>query len=203
VEIDCTQQTESTGWFCPSCGSRLPSRARKHWNPMASVKLENWVGERRYWKARLTEKLREGRDGERGGLGWLMAEEVRSVVNRWQYVDLEAYAVKAHTQGGCGCSGAGIGNQRGGGRGRGRGRGKGRMGQRGRGGHVLNPKPRSPWRPRADWSRDVEIAPSIPEIRLSKLPKKENVGAAKVIARTGFCVSVIFTQPRSVLIGSS
>jgi len=69
VEIDCTQQTESMGWFCPSCGSRLPSRAREHWNPMAKVKLENWEGERRYWKARLTEKLREGGGGERGGLG--------------------------------------------------------------------------------------------------------------------------------------
>jgi hypothetical protein len=73
VETDCTQQTESTGWFCPSCESRLPSRARKHWNPMAKVKLEKWESERRYCKARLTEKLREGGDGERGGLGWLTA----------------------------------------------------------------------------------------------------------------------------------
>jgi len=40
VEIDCTRQTEITGWFCPNCDSRLPSRARKHWNPMAKVKLE-------------------------------------------------------------------------------------------------------------------------------------------------------------------
>ena len=56
---------------------------------MAKVKLEQWEGERRYWKARLTEKLREGGDGERGGLGWLTAEEMRSAVNRWQYVDLE------------------------------------------------------------------------------------------------------------------
>jgi hypothetical protein len=30
VDSDCRQQTESTGWYCPSCGSRLPSRARKH-----------------------------------------------------------------------------------------------------------------------------------------------------------------------------
>jgi hypothetical protein len=76
AEIDCRQQTESTGWYCSSCGSRLPSRARKHWNQRAKVKLEKWEGERRYWKARLTEKLREGSDGERGGLGWLTSEEM-------------------------------------------------------------------------------------------------------------------------------
>jgi len=35
---------------------------------MAKVKLEKWEGDRRNWKARLTEKLREGGDGERGGL---------------------------------------------------------------------------------------------------------------------------------------
>jgi len=39
---------------------------------------------------------------------------MRSAVNRWQYLDLEAHDVKAHTQGGC--EGARIGNQRGGGR---------------------------------------------------------------------------------------
>ena len=63
VEIDCTQLTDSTGRFCPSCEAGLPSRARKFWNPMARVKLEKWEGERRYWKARLTEKLRDGGDG--------------------------------------------------------------------------------------------------------------------------------------------
>ena len=47
----------------------------------------------------MTEKLRDGGDGERGGLGWLTAEEMRSAVNRWQYVDLEAHEVKAHTKG--------------------------------------------------------------------------------------------------------
>ena len=47
VDIDCRQQTESTGWYCPSCGSRLPSRARKHWNPMAKIKLEKWEVRRR------------------------------------------------------------------------------------------------------------------------------------------------------------
>jgi len=82
VEIDCTQLTESKGWFCPSCEARLPSRARKYWNPMAKVKREKWEGESRYWKARMTEKLRDGGDGERGGLGWLTAEELRSAVNR-------------------------------------------------------------------------------------------------------------------------
>ena len=54
VEIECTQLTESTGRFCPSCEARLPSRARKYGNPMARVKLEKWEGEKRYWKARLT-----------------------------------------------------------------------------------------------------------------------------------------------------
>ena len=58
VEIDCTRQTEIEGWFCPSCGSWLPSRDRKHWNLMAEVKSERWEGERRYWKARLTERIR-------------------------------------------------------------------------------------------------------------------------------------------------
>ena len=48
---------------------------------MAKVKLEKWEGERRYWKARLIEQLREGGNGERGGLGWLTAEEMRDVVN--------------------------------------------------------------------------------------------------------------------------
>jgi len=102
---------------------------------MAKVKLEKWEGERRYWKARLTEQLQEEGDGERGGLGWLTAEEMHNVVNRLQYVDVEAHAVKAHTQGGC--EGAEIG-KRGGGRGRGRDRGMGRMGQGGRGGHGLS-----------------------------------------------------------------
>ena len=76
-----------------------------------------------------TATIKDGGDGGRGGLGWLTVEELRSVVNRWHYVDLEAHAVKAHTQGGC--EGAGMENQIGGGRGRGR----GRMGQGGRGGH--------------------------------------------------------------------
>ena len=48
---------------------------------------------------------------------------MRNVVNRLRYVDVEAHAVKAHTQQG-GCEGAVRGNQRGGGRGRGRGRGR-------------------------------------------------------------------------------
>jgi len=42
VEIDCARQTENTGWVCPSCDSRIPSRARKHWNPTAKAKLEEW-----------------------------------------------------------------------------------------------------------------------------------------------------------------
>ena len=65
---------------------------------MAKVQLVKWEGERRYLKARLTEQLREGGDWERGGLGCLSV--VRDVVNRLRYVDVEAHAVKAHTQGG-------------------------------------------------------------------------------------------------------
>jgi hypothetical protein len=57
------------------------------------------------------------------------------VANRLRYVDVEAHAVKAHTQGGC--DGAEGRNQREGGSGRGRSRGRGRMGQAGRGGHGL------------------------------------------------------------------
>ncbi len=40
--------------------------------------------------------------------------------------------------------------------------------------------------------------------RVIQAPKKTTCfGAAKVIAHTGFCVRVIFTEPRSVLFGSS
>jgi hypothetical protein len=64
-----------------------------------------------YWKVRLTEQLREGGDVERGARRWFTAEEMLNVVNRMEYVNVEAHAVKAHTKEGC--EGAERGNQRG------------------------------------------------------------------------------------------